>query len=50
MAPEWPGQGRRQELPERKKTTFSLRLTAKGHEKDGVRLPLCTEELGGLLL
>ena len=30
MAPEWPGQWRRKELPERKKTTFSLRLTAKG--------------------
>lgn len=30
VAPEWLGQWRRQELPERKKTTFSLRLTAKG--------------------
>ena len=30
VALDWLGQWRRLELPERKKTTLSLRLTAKG--------------------
>ena len=49
MALDWAGQWRRLELPERKETTLSHRLTAKGARVDGVRLPACEFELGGLL-